>query len=463
MTVEQLENGAERFVTAGGVAITRQRHDVPYAGAIEAYVDGLNSRRGAVFSSNYEYPGRYTRWDTAIIDPPLVISARGRAMRIEALNARGEALLPVIARAVAGRDRRHASTETTQAPARPEGRRAGPRLHRRGALARAVGVHGAARHHRAVPHRRGCRISASTAPSATISPSSSTRSSYRLERKPRASATSCSICPTRSWSSTTIRPRPGPTATTIRGDGFSTDGPAARQRRRAVQAIRPHPAARRPRAGRICRAGRARRWRVSGAATCSRSCPGQMFYERCETQPSEISPAAEGHQPVALFLLHQSRRGRISDRRLAGNVRAGQWPPRRDLPDLRHDQARRRRDLGLRADPEAAQFQEGRVRADHVLGRRPQRQEPRLRAGLGAGHRPPPDRDVFAADPHGRPYRGPAARRHGRVRRVPVATPGRSPSPARRSCGRCASSRRTRRARAPGMAARSAWCISTAT
>ena len=97
MTVEQLENGAERFVTAGGVAITRQRHEVPYAGAIETYVDGLNSRRGAVFSSNYEYPGRYTRWDTATIDPP--------------------------------------------------------RLHRRGAFARPVGVHGAARHHGAVPHQ----------------------------------------------------------------------------------------------------------------------------------------------------------------------------------------------------------------------------------------------------------------------------------------------------------------------
>ena len=48
-----------------------------------------------MFSSNYEYPGRYTRWDTAIIDPPLAISARGRAMRIDALNARGEVLLPV--------------------------------------------------------------------------------------------------------------------------------------------------------------------------------------------------------------------------------------------------------------------------------------------------------------------------------------------------------------------------------
>ncbi|MDX8530288.1 anthranilate synthase [Mesorhizobium sp. VK25A] len=96
MTTKVLDNGAERFVTAGGVTITRERHDRPYEGAIDAYVEGLNSRRGAVFSSNYEYPGRYTRWDTAIIDPPLVISARGRTMRIEALNKRGEVLLPVI-------------------------------------------------------------------------------------------------------------------------------------------------------------------------------------------------------------------------------------------------------------------------------------------------------------------------------------------------------------------------------
>lgn len=100
MTVQILENGAERYVTEGGVAITRQRHERPYEGAIEAYIDGLDSRRGAVFSSNYEYPGRYTRWDTAIIDPPLAISARGRAMKIEALNARGEKLLPVIGKAL---------------------------------------------------------------------------------------------------------------------------------------------------------------------------------------------------------------------------------------------------------------------------------------------------------------------------------------------------------------------------
>ncbi|MDN2566985.1 anthranilate synthase [Aquibium sp. A9E412] len=102
MSVEVLENGAERFVTAGGIAITRTRRETAYAGAIDAYVDALDARRGAVFSSNYEYPGRYTRWDTAIVDPPLAITARGRAMRIEALNARGAAMLPALAAALDG-------------------------------------------------------------------------------------------------------------------------------------------------------------------------------------------------------------------------------------------------------------------------------------------------------------------------------------------------------------------------
>jgi anthranilate synthase len=104
MTVEVLEDGGERFVTAGGIAITRRRQDVAYEGAIEPYVDALNSRKGCVFSSNYEYPGRYTRWDTAMIDPPVSISARGRSMTIEALNERGEAMLPAILAVVSALD-----------------------------------------------------------------------------------------------------------------------------------------------------------------------------------------------------------------------------------------------------------------------------------------------------------------------------------------------------------------------
>ncbi len=79
--------------TAGGIVVERVRHLTAYKGAIETYIDALNERRGAVFSSNYEYPGRYTRWDTAIVDPPVVITSRARTMRIEALNARGIILL----------------------------------------------------------------------------------------------------------------------------------------------------------------------------------------------------------------------------------------------------------------------------------------------------------------------------------------------------------------------------------
>ena len=36
MSTELLENGAERYRTEGGVTVTRQRHETPYVGAIEA-------------------------------------------------------------------------------------------------------------------------------------------------------------------------------------------------------------------------------------------------------------------------------------------------------------------------------------------------------------------------------------------------------------------------------------------
>ncbi|MBB3978958.1 anthranilate synthase [Rhizobium azooxidifex] len=96
MVTKQLADGAESYETRGGIAVTRRRRDADYATAISSYVDKLDEHRGAVFSSNYEYPGRYTRWDTAIVDPPLAISSFGRNVWIEAYNDRGEALLQII-------------------------------------------------------------------------------------------------------------------------------------------------------------------------------------------------------------------------------------------------------------------------------------------------------------------------------------------------------------------------------
>jgi anthranilate synthase len=102
MATTILTDGAEAYTTKGGIEIVRRRREAPYAEAISSYVDRLDERRGAVFSSNYEYPGRYTRWDTAVIDPPLAISSFGRSLWIEAYNERGEALLEIISAHLAG-------------------------------------------------------------------------------------------------------------------------------------------------------------------------------------------------------------------------------------------------------------------------------------------------------------------------------------------------------------------------
>ena len=420
MTMKVLENGAERFVTAGGVTITRERHDRPYEGAIDTYVDGLNSRRGAVFSSNYEYPGRYTRWDTAIIDPPLVISARGRAMRIEALNSRGEVLLPVIGKALGGLAD-VTITETSKKLIRLDVAKPG-RVFTEEERSRVPSVFTVLRAITALFKTDGRRQSRPLRRLRLRSrlPVRSGRLQARAQAEPaRPRAVPARRDPGRRPLFDQGLDRP---LRLFRRRVF--DGrPAARRNRRAVQDRRPHPAARRPRARRICQSGA----QGDGELQARRPVRGGArpdVLRALRDAALRNFAQAEDHQPLALFLLHQSRRRRVPDRRLAGNVRARQWPPCRDLPDLRHHQARRRRHFRQRADPEAAQFEEGRIRADHVLGRRPQRQVAGLRAGLGARHRPPPDRDVFAPDPHRRPYRGAAARRHGRLRRLPVACLG---------------------------------------
>ncbi len=81
------------FTTHGGVTVERESFPAEYASAIDKTLDRVNSQRGAVLSSNYEYPGRYTRWDTAIVNPPLGIETKGRSVEIIAYNKRGTVFL----------------------------------------------------------------------------------------------------------------------------------------------------------------------------------------------------------------------------------------------------------------------------------------------------------------------------------------------------------------------------------
>jgi anthranilate synthase len=90
------------YTSAGGVRIACTQFSVNPGEALSRLQVRLDSERGVLLSSRYEYPGRYTRWDIGFVNPPLVITARGRQLRLEALNARGRVLLPELQRALAG-------------------------------------------------------------------------------------------------------------------------------------------------------------------------------------------------------------------------------------------------------------------------------------------------------------------------------------------------------------------------
>ncbi|MGC2414856.1 MAG: anthranilate synthase component I, partial [Stellaceae bacterium] len=84
------------YETKGGIRIEREIVAQPYSPADTALADRLDHQRGVLFSSSFEFPGRYTRWDMGFVDPPLALTARGRSFAIEALNERGRTLLRAV-------------------------------------------------------------------------------------------------------------------------------------------------------------------------------------------------------------------------------------------------------------------------------------------------------------------------------------------------------------------------------
>ena len=80
----------------GGVKVRRAQVKLNYQTATLNLANSLNDSPGVLLASSFEYPGRYTRWDIGFVNPPIRISAQGRSLRIDALNRRGEILLPEI-------------------------------------------------------------------------------------------------------------------------------------------------------------------------------------------------------------------------------------------------------------------------------------------------------------------------------------------------------------------------------
>ena len=84
------------YITQGGITVNRTTTDINYAHGISDIAHKLNRQLGGIFASNFEYPGRYTRFDIAFIQPPLKIEVCKNQVTLSALNVRGEILLTIL-------------------------------------------------------------------------------------------------------------------------------------------------------------------------------------------------------------------------------------------------------------------------------------------------------------------------------------------------------------------------------
>jgi anthranilate synthase len=89
------------YFTPAGVAVYRCCETLPYTPDWTQIAERIDACRGVYLASSYEYPGRYTRYDVAFVNPPIAVTGWGRLLSVRALNERGAVLLPAVHRALA--------------------------------------------------------------------------------------------------------------------------------------------------------------------------------------------------------------------------------------------------------------------------------------------------------------------------------------------------------------------------
>lgn len=86
----------KQMTTTGGVHIEYEQQSLTYDKAMEPLITRLDTERGAIYASGFEYPGRYTCQDIGFCNPPLVLIFKQQQIYLQALNKRGEVLLAII-------------------------------------------------------------------------------------------------------------------------------------------------------------------------------------------------------------------------------------------------------------------------------------------------------------------------------------------------------------------------------
>jgi anthranilate synthase len=85
------------YKTRGGIFVSRSVTKTSMDAAIEEVLLRLDSQRGGLLKSSYEYPGRYKRWAIGFINPPLELVTRDNDFTLTAHNERGMMLLEYLA------------------------------------------------------------------------------------------------------------------------------------------------------------------------------------------------------------------------------------------------------------------------------------------------------------------------------------------------------------------------------
>ena len=92
------------FKTAGGITVFRKETAQPFSQGLKSIYEHIDEAKGCIFASDYEYPGRYSKWDIGFIDPPIEMISRGRQFLIRALSDKGKIILPMLIGAIKGND-----------------------------------------------------------------------------------------------------------------------------------------------------------------------------------------------------------------------------------------------------------------------------------------------------------------------------------------------------------------------
>ncbi|MBD2440509.1 anthranilate synthase [Nostoc sp. FACHB-110] len=84
------------YTTLDNVRVSRSITEIKMETAVEDILFYLNSQRGGLLTSSYEYPGRYKRWAIGFVNPPLELTTKENTFTLTALNERGKILLALL-------------------------------------------------------------------------------------------------------------------------------------------------------------------------------------------------------------------------------------------------------------------------------------------------------------------------------------------------------------------------------